>query len=434
MFKVCKFGGSSLSDASQFKKVKDIVLSDPKRLVVVVSALGKRDKSDYKITDLLYILESHVKYSVSYEDIWDLIYNRFVGVRDSLNIDFDIERELSYIKSNLNKNTSEDYLVSRGEYLTAKLMASYLGYTFLDSKDLVIFDYNGSLNEEKTQENIKTAFEKYNKIVVPGFYGAYLNGDIKLMSRGGSDITGSIFANAIKADIYENFTDVSGILAADPKLVQNPRSISEITYQELSELSYMGANVLHEDTVYPVQKLNIPINIKNTNDPLNKGTLIKEECDDNSYLVTGITGKKNYASITIYKPHMSREIGFIRKVLSIFEQYNLSIDHIPSGIDSFSIVLPMQSIEKIKYELINKISNTLSCDVQIDDDLAMVAIVGRNMKNTIGISGRVFTTLANNKINVKMMDQDPLELSILIGIQNEDYEKAIKLLYEALVR
>lgn len=433
MFKVCKFGGSSLSCATQFEKVKNIVVSDPSRVVVVVSALGKRNKEDYKITDLLYILESHVKYSVSYTDIWDLIYNRFVEVRNELNIDFDIESELNKIKKELNKNTQEDYLVSRGEYLTAKLMASYLGYTFLDSKDLVIFDYNGNLNEEETQKRINEAFKVNNKIVVPGFYGAYVNGEIKLMSRGGSDITGSIFANAINAGIYENFTDVSGILACDPKLIDNPRSISEITYQELSELSYMGANVLHEDTVYPVQKLNIPINIKNTNDPDNKGTLIKEECNDNTNLVTGITGKKNYASITIYKPHMSREIGFIRKVLSIFEEYHLSIDHIPSGIDSFSIVLPMDSIIKIKYELISKISVELSCDVQIDENLSLVAIVGRNMKNSVGVSGRIFKTLGVNNINIKMMDQDPLELSIIVGVKNEDYEKTIKLLYNELV-
>ncbi len=433
MFKVCKFGGSSLSCATQFEKVKNIVLSDPSRLVVVVSALGKRDKNDYKITDLLYILESHVKYSVSYSDIWDLIYNRFVEVRNELNINFDIESELEKIKLELNKNISEDYLVSRGEFLTAKLMASFLGYTFLDSKDLVIFDYNGVLNETETQKRIKKAFEENNKIVVPGFYGAYINGDIKLMSRGGSDITGSIFANAINASVYENFTDVSGILAADPKLIANPRSISEITYQELSELSYMGANVLHEDTVYPVQKLNIPINIKNTNDPLNNGTFIKEECSDNSYLVTGITGKKNYASITIYKPHMSREIGFIRKVLSICEEYHLSIDHIPSGIDSFSLVLPLDSIYKIKYELISKIKNELNCDVQIDENLSLVAIVGRNMKNSIGVSGRIFNTLGSNKINIKMMDQDPLELSIIVGVKNEDYETTIKVLYNELV-
>ncbi len=433
MFKVCKFGGSSLSCATQFEKVKNIVLSDPSRVVVVVSALGKRNKEDYKITDLLYILESHVKYSVSYTDIWDLIFNRFVQVRNELNIDFDIESELNKIKKELNKNTQEDYLVSRGEYLTAKLMASYLGYTFLDSKDLVIFDYNGNLNEAETQKRINEAFKVNNKIVVPGFYGAYVNGEIKLMSRGGSDITGSIFANAINAGIYENFTDVSGILACDPKLIDNPRSISEITYQELSELSYMGANVLHEDTVYPVQKLNIPINIKNTNDPDNKGTLIKEECNDNTNLVTGITGKKNYASITIYKSHMSREIGFIRKVLSIFEQYHLSVDHIPSGIDSFSIVLPMDSIVKIKYELISKISVELSCDVQIDENLSLVAIVGRNMKNSVGVSGRIFKTLGVNNINIKMMDQDPLELSIIVGVKNEDYEKTIKLLYNELV-
>lgn len=434
MLKVCKFGGSSLSDASQFEKVKNIVKSDDLRRVIVVSALGKRDSKDYKITDLLYILAAHCKYNVGYEEIWNLIYNRFCQVRDSLKIDFEIESELKNIKSKLNKNINEDWLVSRGEYLTACLMSSYLGFKFVDAKNLISFDYNGKINEEKTAKLCTAVLNDGEAIVVPGFYGAYPNGDIKIMSRGGSDITGSLLAQALNATVYENFTDVSGILAADPRLVDNPRSIKEVTYAELSELSYMGANVLHEDTVYPVQKLNIPINIKNTNDPENPGTMIKDNCTDTSNIVTGITGKKDFASITLYKPHMSREIGFIRKALTIFEDYGLSIDHVPSGIDSFSIVIPMSDIEKNKYELLTELKDSLKCEVELDDDLSLVAIVGRNMKNNIGVSGKVFTTLANNRINVKMMDQDPLELSIIIGISNSDYEKTIKVLYEDLAR
>lgn len=434
MVKVSKFGGSSLSSAKQFEKVKNIVLSDELRKVVVVSALGKRNSKDYKITDLLYILYAHNKFNVGYDDIWNLIYNRFVEVRDSLKIDYNIEDELNKIHENLGKNISEDWLVSRGEYLTANLMANYLNYKFVDSKDLISFDYNGKINEEKTNKNCMDAIKKYEKIVVPGFYGAYPNMEIKIMSRGGSDITGSILAKAINSKVYENFTDVSGILAADPRIVDNPRSINEVTYQELAELSYMGANVLHEDTIYPVQVLNIPINIKNTNDPTNPGTMIKNECLDQTYAVTGITGKKDYASITISKAHMSREIGFIKNALQIFEDYNLSIDHVPSGIDSFSIVIPYKDIEKIKYELLSTLKSKLDSNVELDNDLALVAIVGRNMKNNIGISGKLFTTLALNKINVKMMDQDPLELSIIVGVSNKDYIKTIKVLYEALVR
>ena len=433
MIKVCKFGGSSLSCARQFAKVKDIVLSDSLRRVVVVSALGKRDSSDYKITDLLYILHAHIKYNVDIENIWKLIYERFVDVRNELNIDFDIESELANLHSKLNKNISEDFLVSRGEYLTAKLMSKYLGYEFVDACDIISFDFNGKLNETRTHD-LTSAIDITKKcIVVPGFYGSYPNKDIKIMSRGGSDITGSLLAEAFNASVYENFTDVSGILAADPRIVESPKAIKEVTYQELSELSYMGANVLHEDTVYPVQKFNIPINIKNTNDPDNPGTIIKDDCTDTSSIVTGITGKKNYASITISKSHMAGEIGNIRKALSIFEEYELSIDHVPSGIDSFSVVLPLSSIENLKYELLSTLKEKLNATIELDDDLALISIIGRNMKNKKGVSGRLFTTLAENDINIKMMDQDPLEISIIIGISNNDYEKAIKVLYDSLV-
>ena len=434
MIKVCKFGGSSLSDASQFLKVKNIVLSDPLRKVVVVSALGKRDKSDYKITDLLYILHAHIKYNVDIENIWNLIKTRFQEVRDGLKIDFEIEKELDKLHKSLNKNISEDFLVSRGEYLTALLMSKYLNYKFVDAKDIIAFDYNGKLNEALTLKLINDVVSNSNGVVVPGFYGSYPNKDIKIMSRGGSDITGSLLAQAINATLYENFTDVSGILAADPRIVQNPRAIKEVTYDELAELSYMGANVLHEDTVYPVQKLNIPINIKNTNEPDNPGTLIKEDASDETYLVTGITGKKNYASITISRPRLAQEIGAISKALNIFEEYGLSIDHVPSGINSYSVVLSLDKIEALKYELVATLKEKLDAKVILDDDLALVAIVGRNMKKKVGVSGKLFTTLADNNINVKMMDQDPLELSIIVGVSNNDYEKSISVLYDALVK
>ena len=311
MLVVAKFGGSSVSCAQQFKKVKDIVLSDPKRKIVVSSALGKRSKEDTKLTDLLYILHAHLKFSVPYDDIWNMIYTRFVEVKNELGIDYDITIDLDKLHAELNKNISQDYLVSRGEYLTTILLSKYLDYQFVDAKDLLKFNYDGKLDEVLTEKNVKLAFSKYGKIIVPGFYGSYPNNSIKLLSRGGSDVTGSILAKCLNVTVYENWTDVSGILAADPKIVDFPKGIKEITYSELRELSYMGASVLHEETVFPVQQLNIPINLRNTNDPTNPGTIIQNECTDTSNIVTGIAGKKDFLSVNIQKDHMSNEVGFL---------------------------------------------------------------------------------------------------------------------------
>ena len=432
MLVVTKFGGSSLSSATQFQKVKNIVESDIKRKIVVVSALGKRSSDDTKITDLLYILHAHLKYSVSYSDIWDMIYSRYVEIKEKLNINYDIEQDLSDLYAELNKNISKDYLVSRGEYLTAKLMSAYLGYEFVDAKDVILFDYSGNLNDELTQNKVKEAFDKYGNIVVPGFYGGYPNGEIHLLSRGGSDVTGSILAKCLQVSLYENWTDVSGVLAADPRIINNPKSIKEITYSELRELSYMGANVLHEETVFPVRSLNIPINLKNTNDPLHPGTLIKNDCTDKENMITGIAGKKDFISFDIVKNHMSNEIGFLRKALSIFEKYNVSIDHIPSGIDSFSVICSQNNVNKYKYEIIADIKKELNADV-IVDELALVAIVGRNMNGKSGICGKIFTTLGNLGINVKIIAQGPSELSIIIGVSTKDYDKALKELYNNLI-
>ena len=434
MLVVTKFGGSSLSCATQFEKVKNIVTSDPKRKIVVVSALGKRKSDDTKITDILYILHAHLKYSVPYNDIWDMLYTRYIEVKKELNINYDIESDLEELKSKLNKNINEDYLVSRGEYLTAKLMANYLGYTFVDAKDIIAFSYDGRIDYNLTEYNTKVAFEKYGTIVVPGFYGAYQNGQIKLLSRGGSDITGSILAKCVNASLYENWTDVSGILTADPRIIKDPKAIKEITYVELRELSYMGASVLHEETVFPVQSLNIPINLKNTNEPSHPGTLIKNECTDTSHIVTGIAGKKDFLAFNISKEHMSSEIGFVRKVLSIFEKYNVSIEHIPSGIDLVSVVVSKSNIERIKYDLITEIKTTLGAEVSVDENLALVAVVGRNMSGKFAVSGTIFTALGNEKINVKVIAQSPDELNIIIGVACEDYEKAVKVLYNSLVK
>lgn len=433
MLVVTKFGGSSLSSSTQFQKVKNIVESDAKRKIVVVSALGKRTSDDTKITDLLYILHAHLKYSVPYSDIWEMIYSRYVEIKEKLNINYDIEQDLSDLYSELNKNISKDYLVSRGEFLTAKLMSAYLGYAFVDAKDVLLFDYNGVLNEEKTNELVKEAFEKHGTIVVPGFYGGFPNGDIHLLSRGGSDVTGSILAKCLQVSLYENWTDVSGVLAADPRIIDSPKSIKEITYSELRELSYMGFNVLHEETIFPVRSLNIPINLKNTNDPLHPGTLIKNDCKDEEELITGIAGKKDFISFDIKKTHMSNEIGFLRKALSIFEKYNVSIDHIPSGIDTFSVICSKGNVSKYKYEIISDLKNELEADVIVDEDLALVAIVGRNMHGKSGVCGNIFSTLGLLGINVKIIAQGPSELSIIIGVETKDYDKALKSLYAKLV-
>jgi aspartate kinase len=434
MLAVAKFGGSSLSNATQFAKVKNIVLSDPKRQIVVCSALGKRDKSDTKITDLLYILHAHLKFSVPYEDIWDMLYTRFTGVQADLGIDYDIEADLNHLKSELNKSISEEYLVSRGEYLTSKLMASYLGYQWVDAKDLLRYNYDGKLDEIQTEKNVNLAFSKYGKIVVPGFYGAYPNGSVKLLSRGGSDVTGAILAKALNVTVYENWTDVSGVLSAEPRLVKNPKAIKEITYAELRELSYMGASVLHEGTVFPIQQLNIPINLRNTNEPENPGTTIREVCSDTTQTVTGIAGKKDICAFNIFKDHMSNEVGFMAKTLAIFKDYEVYIEHVPSGIHSFSVVVPYSQVEKCQYELVTELKKELDAEVTFEKDLALVAVVGRNMAKRAGICGKIFAALGEERVNVRLLAQGPQELNIIIGVSASDFEKTIALLYDALIK
>ncbi|MDE6242140.1 MAG: aspartate kinase [Anaeroplasmataceae bacterium] len=433
MLVVTKFGGSSLSCATQFAKVKKIVESDAKRKIVVVSALGKRDSSDTKITDLLYILHAHIKYGVPYEDIWEMLKSRFLTIKEELKLHYAIEDDLAILKTELNKTISEDYLVSRGEYLTAKLMSSYLGYQFVDAKDLICFNYDGKIDYNLTEKKVRLAFSEYGVLVVPGFYGAYPNGSIKLLSRGGSDVTGSILAKCLNVSLYENWTDVPGILAADPRIIDHPRAIKEITYEELRELSYMGANVLHEETVFPVQSLNIPINLKNTNDPEHPGTLIKNVCEDTSEIITGLAGKKEFVSFNITKDHMSNEVGFLRKALAIFEKYNVSVDHIPSGIDTFSVIVSTANIEKCQFEIITDLKAELGADVSLDSDIALIAVVGRNMARKSGICGSIFQTLGKENISVKLLAQGPSELNIIIGVSQKDYEKTLKSLYKNLI-
>ena len=434
MLKVAKFGGSSVADAEQFAKVKNIVLSDSMRKYVVISASGKKGSNENKITDLLYLCFAHIKYSVNCENVWSMIEERFLTIKKELNLHYPIEDELNKIKSQLIKGISEDYLVSRGEYLTALLMAEYLGYNFIDAKDVIKFDYSGKIDFNRSYDALMEATKDGTQFVIPGFYGSLPNGEIKTLTRGGSDITGAIIAKLINAALYENWTDVSGILIADPRIVKEPKQIKYITYEELRELSYMGANVLHEEAIFPVMEANIPLHILNTNDPINEGTIIVESDDNEKAAITGVAGKKNFSVITIYKKHMSDEVGIVRKALSVMEKYGVSIEHIPSGIDSFSIVVETEQIKNAKYDIVVDIKDETNADsVKVIDDIALIAVVGVNMVNQVGISGRLFNVLGQNNINIRMIAQGSDEITIIIGVENKDFDGAIQAIYKEFV-
>lgn len=430
---VTKFGGSSLADSAQFQKVKAIIDANPARRVVVVSAPGKRFSGDNKITDLLYTLDSHLKYGVPDEGIWDAIAARYIEIRNTLSLDIDIESELREFAATLSKNTEQSYLVSRGEYFCARLMSAYLGFGFVDAADVMRFSFDGKLDVEASEVLVREAFDGYGSIVVPGFYGAYPNGDINLFSRGGSDITGSYLARFLNAEIYENWTDVSGICSADPRLADHPKAIERITYEELRELSYMGANVLHEDSILPVQECGIAINILNTNEPENHGTIITQNAGE-GMPITGIAGKKGFISFIIHKKHMSGEIGFLRKVLSVFEKYGINIEHTPSGMDMLSVIVAEEQAAKHVHTIISEIESTLDATVTIERDLSLIAVVGRNMAGKCGIDAAVFGILGENGISIKVIAQAPDELTIIVGIAGENHEKAIKCLYNGLCK
>ena len=427
---VTKFGGTSMASADQFKKVKSIIDKNSDRQVVVVSAAGKKDSKDIKITDLLYTLHTHLVYGVPYDDIWGMIEGRYLEIARELELDCNIEAELAKIKGELGKSIDQNYLISRGEYLSAKLMSAYLGFDFVDAKDIIRFTYSGTVDVESSEQRTKKAFSSRGKIVVPGFYGSYPNGDICLFSRGGSDITGSYLARFLGARVYENWTDVPGTLTADPRIVDNPKTISQITYTELRELSYMGANVLHEDSITPVQEKNISINIRNTNEPSCPGTIIKRECNDDSTVITGISGKKDFVSFDILKDHMSTEIGFTRRVLEIFEDYKINVEHIPTGIDSVSVVVSGASVGSNMYDIVARIESELGAKVRAKKELALIAIVGRNMVGKSGICARIFASLSAVGVNIKMIAQPPDETNIIVGVDNNNYKKAIRALYE----
>ncbi len=439
MIKVAKFGGSSLSDGAQFAKVKNIIEQDPSRRVVVVSAPGRRTSDDNKVTDLLYLVKAHIKYDVSYDSIFEMIEQRYMDIRSECGLSLDLDQEFEIIRGKLNKNISMDYLASRGEFLNAKLMAEYLGYQFVDSADLISFKYNGDVDTEKTGQNFKEIFDVYNKIVIPGFYGSLPNGDIKVFSRGGSDVSGAIAAASLDADVYENWTDVSGILMVDPRIVENPKSIARVTYAELRELSYMGAAVLHEDTVFPVRAKDIPLNIRNTNEPENPGTIIRESFgeespEESNRFITGITGKRDFSLIKIAKGNIGENLNTLRKVLNICEQHDVPISQIPSGVDSFSIITPSSKLEQCKYDVLAAIKKECGIDAEIDQGISMIAIVGRQMAYKTGISGKLFGALGDNKINIRIIEQCADEINIMIGVFNEDFEKAIRVLYESFAK
>lgn len=435
MQKVVKFGGSSLADSNQFKKVKNIIEQDPSRRIVVVSALGKRNKQDHKITDLLYLTGAHLKYGVDASSVFEIVKSRYLEVREDLGLSIDLEKEFAIIESNFSSKIDEEYLVSRGEFLAAKLMADYLGFTFVDAANLIFFDYDGKINENKIYDALQENLKDGKNIVVPGFYGSYPDGKIHLLSRGGSDVTGSILAKASSASIYENWTDVSGFLVTDPRIVTDPKQIKEISYEELRELSYMGANVLHEDTIFPVQELDIPINVKNTNRPLDVGTIITSNPLDTSEIITGIAGKKDYLSITIIKKQKTPKLIVTREVLDVLAKYNINVEHMPSSIDSFSLIINASEINKRLYEVIAEIKQLEEVtDVIVEQGIALVAVVGRNMALKPGISAKLFSIFGSNGINIKVIAQASQELSIIVGVENSQFEKAIKAIYAGLVK
>ena len=435
MKKVVKFGGSSLASARQFKKVGDIIRADKTRRYVIPSAPGKRNSKDTKVTDMLYECYAAASAGASYKKILEVIKARYQEIIDGLELNLNLDHEFATIEENFVKGIGKDYAASRGEYLNGIVMANYLGYEFIDAAEVIFFDEHGNFEAELTNKELSERLEHVDRAVIPGFYGSKHDGSIKTFSRGGSDVTGSIVARAIHADLYENWTDVSGFLVTDPRIVENPEVIETITYKELRELAYMGAGVLHEDAIFPVRKEGIPINIRNTNRPEDKGTLIVEStCRKPHYTITGIAGRKGFCAINIEKAMMNSEVGFGRKVLGVFEKYGISFEHMPSGIDTMTIMVHQDEFEEYEQSVIAGIHRAVEPDlVDLEADLALIAVVGRGMKGTRGTVGRIFSALAHARINVKMIDQGSSELNIIIGVKNSDFETAIKAIYDIFI-
>lgn len=435
MRKVVKFGGSSLANAEQFKKALDIILADKERRYVVPSAPGKRFNTDTKVTDLLYKCYAKAEGGFHFEEELDEIKGRYDDIIAGLSLSLSLDEEFEVIKKNFKEKAGKDYAASRGEYLNGIIMAAYLDYPFLDAAEVLFFDEKGHFLSEKTNAVLGARLETMKTAVVPGFYGSLPDGRIKTFSRGGSDITGAIVARAVKADIYENWTDVSGFLVADPRIIYDPKPIDVITYKELRELSYMGASVLHEDSIFPVRMAGIPINIKNTNAPLDEGSWIVESTGQKSkYVITGIAGRKGFCSINIDKDMMNTEVGFGRKVLQAFEENDLSFEHMPSGIDTMTLMVEQEAFIPKEQRIVSAIHRLAEPDsIEIEPDIALIAVVGRGMKSTRGTAGRIFSALAHARINIRMIDQGSSELNIIIGVDNNDFELAIKAIYDIFV-
>ena len=435
MKKVVKFGGSSLASAEQFRKVGDIIHADKERRFVVPSAPGKRFSGDTKVTDMLYGCYELAENDKDFKKELEAIETRYQEIIDGLSLTLSLKEEFKTIAENFKKKAGANYAASRGEYLNGIIMADYLGFPFIDAAEVIRFDENGDFASEITNDILKERLKDAENAVIPGFYGAYADGTVKTFSRGGSDITGSIVARAVKADVYENWTDVSGFLIADPRIIKNPEGIDTITYRELRELSYMGASVLHEDAIFPVRREGIPINIRNTNRPQDEGTWIVEStCQKSRYVVTGIAGKKGFCAVNIDKAMMNSEIGFGRKVLQAFEDYGISFEHVPSGIDTMTVFVHQDEFMDKEQKVVSAIHRLADPDsIDIEADLALIAVVGRGMKSTRGTAGRIFSALAHANVNVKMIDQGSSELNIIIGVANEDFETAIKAIYDIFV-
>ena len=438
MLKVTKFGGSSMADAGQYRKIKDIVLSDNGRRVVIVSAAGKRFSADHKITDLLYLCYAHIQYGVDCSQVYEMITSRYLQIRDELGLKVDLESDFAVLKDRLDhKAISQDELVSRGEYFSAKLMAAYLGFQFVDAALWIQFKLDGTVDEEASYKALKRLV-RGNGVVIPGFYGVMPDGRIHTFSRGGSDITGALAAAALSADVYENWTDVSGILMADPRIVDDPQPIPEVTYDELRELSYSGAQVLHEDAIFPVREKNIPLNIRNTNAPDEPGTMIQETFDsemDTTRPITGITGKKDFSIVSMSKRGMGNEVGVLRKMLTVFERHGVSVDFTPNGIDNVSVVVPTDAVAPNLYTILAEIQQEVKPDsLDVHDHIAVVAAVGRRMAYRPGISGKIFAALGEAGINIRMINQGPDELNIIFGVDNKDFKEAIRVLYNSFVK
>ena len=435
MKKVVKFGGSSLADAAQFQKVAGIIKSDPDRRYIIPSAPGKRFDGDTKVTDMLYDCYRSAKGSGLFEEKLIAIRDRYQQIVDGLGLSISLKEEFEEIRKNFAAGIGVDYAASRGEYLNGKIMAVYMDIPFIDAADVIRFTQDGTFDQAQTDSLLRERLKDCDRAVIPGFYGSMENGAVKTFSRGGSDITGSIVARAIRADVYENWTDVSGVMVTDPRIVENPEVIDTVTYRELRELSYMGATVLHEDAIFPVRQEGIPINIRNTNRPQDRGTFIVEStCKKSPFVITGIAGKKGFCSINIEKSMMNSEIGFGRRVLQVFEDQGISFEHTPSGIDTFTVYVHQSEFEEKEQQVIAGLHRLVHPDVvEMESDLALIAVVGRGMKSTRGTAGRIFSALAHANVNVRMIDQGSSELNIIIGVENRDFETAVRAIYNIFV-